>query len=480
MSNAKQLAYALIDALNACGIEEEFSYRFLAEMNDLLRKENKKMEMNNEAKALAGNDKELQNGIVMLMKEYGLGSGEAYELINRLSNAGNIKALMDDEYSEKQKDEEPGDISDVMQDVYTSGETKENEENTHEDLIAWLHRRLDCKNDFGDLTLYKAISSIIRMEKERASVIDALKMEIEYIEGAVKERDNYKSELESLARYSKKLFDGTYKHIKYDFDNNDNSKEFDVILARLIKESGVGTTDEDLINLKMSIYGTYADPVVFSSGEDPGDTHEPSKGSGAIDYDGLISAVAGHLDVNDWAAFNQIIREHRERNKPVEYRTSNVDSLTKDFQELFDKHSIKDITSFKNLFIGYKDDEFCIEGCHLQYKRNDGILFESLPKYKPEPLSMYADGQTPELIETAYEAREAQIVKFANKDIVVHTKEEALCTLSIEEMLEKCYLMAIDNKFKLDDRKYVIESVGATSGIDQVVYVQVKEVKWYE
>jgi hypothetical protein len=185
MSNAKQLAYALIDALNECGIEEEFSYRFLAEMNDILRKENKKLEMNNEAQALAGNDKELQNNIILLMKEYGLGSGEAYELINRLSSAGNVEKLkasllMDEAVQESGTCEEPGDIADVMQDVYTSGEdpgdthepSKGSGTPNYERILEKLGWFLDCNENLSHYSLYNEIKDILKEHQEQNKPVE--------------------------------------------------------------------------------------------------------------------------------------------------------------------------------------------------------------------------------------------------------------------------------------------------------------------
>lgn len=175
MNNAKQLAYALIDALNACGIEEEFSYRFLAEMNDILRKENKELELQNEAHALAGHNKELQESIILLMKEYGLGSGEAYELIHRLSNAGNtekIKASVSihEAVQESGTCKEPGNIADVMQDVYTSGEdpgdthepSKGSGTRDYETILKQLDWALDTKEVLSHYRLFNEIKEILK------------------------------------------------------------------------------------------------------------------------------------------------------------------------------------------------------------------------------------------------------------------------------------------------------------------------------
>lgn len=314
MSGAKQLAYALIDALNACGIEEEFSYRFIAEMNDILRKQNEELKIENESKMLAGHNKELQDGIIMIVKEYGLSSTDALELINRLSDVGVKKDLvgasasMDEAVKESGTCEEPkpkykvfanmtenisGDIADVMQDVYTSGEEKK----IDYDTLKW--------------NVQSKVESP-KFRKQFLQVIDEHEMVNDFLE-TLRNKKIQMSELHNM------IDEYEYKRLK----------------------EAAGEKEE------------------YTSGEDPGDTHEPKldqetkeklpKGTTGdiakdteliksilkqnqdkaeltppketINYDALISAVAGHLDVNDWSEFNRLIKEHKELTLPMVYGT---------------------------------------------------------------------------------------------------------------------------------------------------------------
>lgn len=314
MSNAKQLAYALIDALNACGIEEEFSYRFLAEMNDLLKKENKKMELENEAKMVAGHNKELQQQIITLMKDYGITAVEALELIDKLSKP-KVKVEAD-------LTNNIGDIADVMQDVYTS----------------------------GNIT-------------------------------------------------------GVY--------DEDNKPPF---------------------------------VPVFASGEDPGDTHDPSKGSGKIDYDELINTIETIYTVQDMCFLDyqehlqliEIIKYHREQNAPVKYGTP------------------KDIGN----------GEYA-------------AVINPVPKYKPEPFNMYADGQTPKLFDVEHEGRAYQEMQFKDFNITFMQGDEVIKSTDIHEALQYVYLLCEGYMAHIDKRRYRMKEILMKQYPSHEVIVKVEEVKRY-
>lgn len=313
MSNAKQLAYALIDALNACGIEEEFSYRFLAEMNDLLKKENKKMELENEAKMVAGHNKELQQQIITLMKDYGITAVEALELIDKLSKP-KVKVEAD-------LTNNIGDIADVMQDVYTS----------------------------GNIT-------------------------------------------------------GVY--------DKDNKPPF---------------------------------VPIFSSGEDPGDTHEPSKSSGTPNYERILEKLGWFLDCNEnlshYSLYNEIkdiLKEHQEQNKPVEYGTP------------------KDIGN----------GEYA-------------AVINPVPKYKPEPFNMYADGQTPKLFDVEHEGRAYQEMQFKDFNITFMQGDEVIKSTDIHEALQYVYLLCEGYMAHIDKRRYRMKEILMKQYPSHEVIVKVEEVKRY-
>jgi hypothetical protein len=410
MNNAKQLAYALIDALNACGIEEEFSYRFLAEMNDILRKENKELELENESKMVAGHNEEFQQQIIMLMKEYGLTAIEALELVDKLSKPKvKITADLTNNIS--------GDIADVMQDVYTSGEDNKDKLPFHEDLIARLHRRLDCKMNKEDLLLYRSISQTIKAAKE-----------------VKEERDKMKRNLEGLASISKGLCDGSIEHIQYDPEENDNTKEHDDILNALIKLSGVGTTDEELAALNARVYGTFADPKnIFSSGEDPGDTHEPSKGSGTPNYGRILDQLDWALDckesVRHYRLYNEIkgiLKEHQAQNKPVE-------------------------------------------------------PLQGSEKIIPLTPSVYADGAKPVLeIDTTHEGRAYQAMQFKDFVITFMQGDECIKSTDIHEALKYAYLLCEGYMAHINKRRYRMKEILMKQYPSHEVIVKVEEVKGYE
>lgn len=253
-------------------IAQSFSQRLSGVRKDFqkaLQKQNEELELQNEAQKLAGHNKELQQNIIMIMRKFGVSGVEALELVEQLIKPKvKASASFEETVKESGKCEEPGDIADVMQDVYTSGEDTNDKQTEHD----------------------------------------------------------YKMEIQALANMAKGLREGEIKHIRYVPEENNNSKEHDEILNALIQLSGVGTTKEDLEALHHQIYGSYADPVVFSSGEDPGDTHEPSKGSGTRDYETILKQLDWALDtkefLSDYRLFNEIkeiLKEHQVQNARAEY-----------------------------------------------------------------------------------------------------------------------------------------------------------------
>lgn len=394
MSNAKKLAYALIDALNACGIEEEFSYRFLAEMNDLLRKENKKIEMQNQAQALAGNNKELQDGIILLMKEYGLAGGEAYELINRLSNAGNIKALMDDECDEVKSYrkiraskmqasapideavqesgtcEEPGGIDDVMQDVYTSGEdpgdthepSKRSGTPNYERILKKLDWFLDCKENLNHYSLYNEIKDILKEHQEQNAPI---------------------------------------------------------------KRSGLNNYDKIIDTVK------YLKMVCQEH----------------------MESVDLNLD-SDVETIIEVIREHQAQNKPVEYGTP------------------KDI--------GNGEYIAPITGVYDKKEKPQTMPIETLPTYKTHPHKMYADGQTPSLFDVEHEGRAYQEMQFKDFNITFMQGDEVIKSTDIHEALQYVYLLCEGYMAHIDKRRYRMKEILMKQYPSHEVIVKVEEVKAYQ
>lgn len=319
MSKKDILGQTVLDIFAICGLDEDSSLKLMQNMSEVMRKQNEELEIQNEAHALAGHNKELQNDIILLMKEYGLASGEAYELINRLSNAGNTEKLkasmpMDETVQESGTCEEPGDIADVMQCVYTSG-------------------------------------------------------------------------------------------------------------------------------------------------EDPGDTHEPSKGSGTRDYERILKQLDWVLDtklyISHYRLFNEIkeiLKEHQVQNARAQYDV--------------DKHTIT------NGYIETKP----LTGVYDKNNKPDTMPIETLPKYKPQPLIMYANGQTPKIIETSEEAREYQLQAYKDMVITFMYGSKHLESTNIRNALHRTHVLSQGNVCHFNDQWYEIEQVQMKQFPSHEVIVKLKEV----
>lgn len=420
MSGAKQLAYALIDALNACGIEEEFSYRFLAEMNDILRKENKELELQNEAKKVTGHDKELQQNIIMLMKEYGLTAIEALELVDKLSKP---KVKITADLTNNIHDEVwNNEVSEVLTDVYTSGE------------------------DPGDVNETSIPSSALN---------DGHKVPLTNYEMRTNQEKNFKDIDLVIHTKEKPLCTLGIKEVLDKCSLLAVGNEIN-LYDKLYVIENVGA----LSDMAEEVYIQVKE---IENSEDPGDTHKPSKGSGTRDYERILKQLDWALDtklyISHYRLFNEIkeiLKEHQVQNARAQYDV--------------DKHTIT------NGYIETKP----LTGVYDKNNKPDTMPIETVLKYKPEPLSMYANGKVPEVIETVYEAKEAQLEKFKHFAITFMQGDEVIKSTDIHEALQYVYLLCEGYMAHIDKRRYRMKEILMKQFPSHEVIVKVEEVKRYE
>ena len=330
-------------------IAQSFSQRLSGVRKDFqkaLQKQNEELELQNEAQALVGHNKELQQNIIYLMKEYGLSSSEALKLIDDMSKT-KTKLKVFANATENIR----GDISDVMQSVYTSGEEQESAEIDYSSLKAHVR--------------YKVASP--EYKEAFMKVIDEHEMVGGFLQ-ALQEKEIPLGEVFEMIDVYEKNRD------KKEFTSGEDPG--DTHEPKEVKGITGSKIHDELLTMFREVYNgdfpmvldkeTYKELIKIIKEHQA--QNEPSKGSGTPNYGRILDQLDWALDckesVSHYRLYNEIksiLKEHQEQNKPVEYyRTTNIDSLSKDFKELFDKNSIKSITQFKDLYIGYKGEKFCV------------------------------------------------------------------------------------------------------------------------